>query len=61
MLQLGFRVRFLSHWQDLRTFQHQGLNFRVRGLGLGLVLWLGLGFRVKHVNDAGTFRIISGS
>ena len=31
----------------LRTIRHQGLDFRV-----GFRSWLGLGFRVIHINDA---------
>ena len=43
----GGGKRYAKRGQDFRTFQHQGLDFKVRGLGLG--------FSVMHINDAGTF------
>ena len=60
-----FLLFFLTYitWQYFQTFQHKGLGFRVRGLGLGfwvrvrLVLGseLGLRFRVMNINDGGKF------
>ena len=43
--------------QDFQIFQLQCLGFRIRGLGLRLILGSGLGlaFRVLNINDDGMF------